>query len=37
MAYSRDVPKMAMIDYHGLNIMDYHGLSWNIMDYSKLF
>ena len=35
MAYSRDLPKMAVMDYHGLSltIMDCHELSWTIMDY----
>ena len=35
MAYSRDLPKMEIIDYHILSwtIMDYQGLSWTIMDY----
>ena len=34
MAYSRDLPKMAVMDDHGLStmIMDYNGLSWTIMD-----
>ena len=38
MAYSRDLPKMEIIDYHILSwtIMDYQGLSWTIMDYHGL-
>ena len=35
MAYSHDLPKMAVMDDHGLSktINDDHGLSWTIMDY----
>ena len=35
MAYSRDLPKMAI---NGLSwtIMDYHGLAWTITDYHGL-
>ena len=48
MAYSRDLPKMAVIDDHGLSqtinddhglsqtIMDYHGLAWTGMDWHGL-
>ena len=44
MAYRRDLPKMAVMDDHGLSqtinvdlglswtIMDYHGLAWTRMD-----
>ena len=27
MAYSRDLPKMAVIDYHGLALTGWHGLA----------
>ena len=39
MADSRDLPKMAIMDYHGLSwtIMDYHGLSWTILDHNLTY
>ena len=38
MAYSRDLPKMAVMDDHGLSqtINDDHGLSWTSMDWIGL-
>ena len=34
MAFSCNLPKMAIMDYHGLSwsIMAYHGLSWTIIE-----
>ena len=34
MAYSRNLPKMAVMNDHGLStmIIDYHGLAWTGMD-----
>ena len=38
MAYSSDLPKMAVMDDHGLSqtINDDHGLSWTSMDWIGL-
>ena len=38
MAYSRNLPKMAVMDDHGLSwtIMDWHGLAWTGMDWHGL-
>ena len=38
MAYSRDLPKMAVMDDHGLSqtFNDDHGLSWTRMDQNGL-
>ena len=34
MAYSRNLSKMAIMNYQGLSrtVMDFHGLSWTFMD-----
>ena len=43
MAYSRDLPKMAVMDdglaWHGLALtgMDWHGLAWTDMEQHGLF